>query len=142
MTRFCNEVIVAMNSAYRSVDQRARNFRLSIPDQLLARIHLFARLPRDQANPHGAWHPSLAYFHRSVATDAAVCDHLTDGRYMAGFGVATGSKTLNGDHCRVISVPWCAKPIDYSHRVDRQRSLSIGTASYGRERNGILSRSR
>ena len=30
----------------------------------------------------------LPFFHPlQVATDAAVCDHLTDGRYMAGFGV-------------------------------------------------------
>ncbi len=33
----------------------------------------------------------LPYFHPlQVATDAAVCDHLTDGRYMAGFGVGLG----------------------------------------------------
>lgn len=36
----------------------------------------------------------LPYFHPlQVATDAAVCDHLTNGRYMAGFGVGLGSKT-------------------------------------------------
>src|SRR5207344_3096601 len=30
----------------------------------------------------------LPFFHPlQVATEAAVCDHLTDGRYMAGFGV-------------------------------------------------------
>src|SRR3954469_14906116 len=30
----------------------------------------------------------LPFFHPlQVATDAAVCDHLTDGRYFAGFGV-------------------------------------------------------
>src|SRR5262249_13042141 len=30
----------------------------------------------------------LPFFHPlQVATDAAVCDHLTDGRYLAGFGV-------------------------------------------------------
>jgi alkanesulfonate monooxygenase SsuD/methylene tetrahydromethanopterin reductase-like flavin-dependent oxidoreductase (luciferase family) len=33
----------------------------------------------------------LPYFHPlQVATDAAVCDHLTGGRYYAGFGVGTG----------------------------------------------------
>jgi alkanesulfonate monooxygenase SsuD/methylene tetrahydromethanopterin reductase-like flavin-dependent oxidoreductase (luciferase family) len=33
----------------------------------------------------------LPYFHPlQVATEAAVCDHLTDGRYMAGFGVGLG----------------------------------------------------
>ncbi|HXQ54179.1 MAG TPA: LLM class flavin-dependent oxidoreductase [Stellaceae bacterium] len=33
----------------------------------------------------------LPYFHPlQVATDAAVCDHLTDGRYMAGFGAGIG----------------------------------------------------
>src|SRR5262249_28955844 len=31
---------------------------------------------------------ALPYYHPlQVATDIAVCDHLTDGRYMAGFGV-------------------------------------------------------
>ena len=30
----------------------------------------------------------LPFFHPlQVATDCAVCDHLTDGRYIAGFGV-------------------------------------------------------
>lgn len=34
----------------------------------------------------------LAIYHPvQVATDAAVCDHLTRGRYMAGFGVGAGS---------------------------------------------------
>ncbi len=33
----------------------------------------------------------LPFFHPlQVATDAAVCDHLTGGRYMAGFGVGIG----------------------------------------------------
>lgn len=33
----------------------------------------------------------LPYFHPlQVATDCAVCDHLTDGRYMAGFGLGLG----------------------------------------------------
>jgi alkanesulfonate monooxygenase SsuD/methylene tetrahydromethanopterin reductase-like flavin-dependent oxidoreductase (luciferase family) len=33
----------------------------------------------------------LPYFHPlQVATDAAVCDHITDGRYMAGFGLGIG----------------------------------------------------
>jgi alkanesulfonate monooxygenase SsuD/methylene tetrahydromethanopterin reductase-like flavin-dependent oxidoreductase (luciferase family) len=36
---------------------------------------------------------SLPYFHPlQVATDCAVCDHLTDGRYMAGFGLGLGSR--------------------------------------------------
>ena len=35
----------------------------------------------------------LPYFHPlQVATDCAVCDHLTDGRYMAGFGLGLGSR--------------------------------------------------
>jgi alkanesulfonate monooxygenase SsuD/methylene tetrahydromethanopterin reductase-like flavin-dependent oxidoreductase (luciferase family) len=34
----------------------------------------------------------LPYFHPlQVATDCAVCDHLTGGRYMAGFGLGLGS---------------------------------------------------
>ena len=34
---------------------------------------------------------ALPYFHPlQVATDAAVCDNLTDGRYMAGFGLGIG----------------------------------------------------
>ncbi|HEY3917862.1 MAG TPA: LLM class flavin-dependent oxidoreductase [Stellaceae bacterium] len=34
---------------------------------------------------------ALPYFHPlQVATDAAVCDHLTEGRYMAGFGLGIG----------------------------------------------------
>jgi alkanesulfonate monooxygenase SsuD/methylene tetrahydromethanopterin reductase-like flavin-dependent oxidoreductase (luciferase family) len=34
---------------------------------------------------------ALPYYHPlQVATDAATCDHLTDGRYMAGFGVGLG----------------------------------------------------
>src|SRR4051812_46178182 len=34
---------------------------------------------------------ALPYYHPlQVATDAAVCDHLTGGRYMAGFGVGLG----------------------------------------------------
>jgi alkanesulfonate monooxygenase SsuD/methylene tetrahydromethanopterin reductase-like flavin-dependent oxidoreductase (luciferase family) len=34
---------------------------------------------------------ALPYFHPlQIATDAAVCDHLTDGRYMAGFGLGIG----------------------------------------------------
>src|SRR3954453_1276636 len=33
----------------------------------------------------------LPFFHPlQVATEAAVCDHLTNGRYMAGFGVGIG----------------------------------------------------
>jgi alkanesulfonate monooxygenase SsuD/methylene tetrahydromethanopterin reductase-like flavin-dependent oxidoreductase (luciferase family) len=36
----------------------------------------------------------LPYFHPlQEATDAAVCDHLTNGRYMAGFGVGLPGKT-------------------------------------------------
>ncbi|MDX1483344.1 MAG: LLM class flavin-dependent oxidoreductase [Alphaproteobacteria bacterium] len=34
----------------------------------------------------------LPFFHPlQVATDCAVCDHLTDGRYMAGFGLGIGT---------------------------------------------------
>jgi len=34
---------------------------------------------------------ALPYFHPlQIATDAAVCDHLTGGRYMAGFGTGIG----------------------------------------------------
>jgi alkanesulfonate monooxygenase SsuD/methylene tetrahydromethanopterin reductase-like flavin-dependent oxidoreductase (luciferase family) len=34
---------------------------------------------------------ALPYYHPlQVATDAATCDHLTDGRYLAGFGVGLG----------------------------------------------------
>ena len=34
---------------------------------------------------------ALPYYHPlQVATDVAVCDHLTNGRYMAGFGVGLG----------------------------------------------------
>ena len=47
----------------------------------------------------------LPYFHPlQVATDAAVCDHLTNGRYMAGFGVGLGSKSRNADLSPVIRV--------------------------------------
>src|ERR1700754_1324403 len=36
----------------------------------------------------------LPFFHPlQVATDCAVCDHLTDGRYMAGCGVGLPGKT-------------------------------------------------
>lgn len=34
---------------------------------------------------------ALPYYHPlQVATDMAVCDHLTNGRYLAGFGVGLG----------------------------------------------------
>ena len=34
----------------------------------------------------------LPFFHPlQVATDVAVCDHLTDGRYIAGFGLGIGT---------------------------------------------------
>ena len=85
----------------------------------------------------------LPYFHPlQVATDAAVCDHLTNGRYMAGFGVGLGSKTpqrgpLPGDQRAMVR-----EAIDLFSPRGLHPSLSIGTASSGRERNGILFRSR
>ena len=36
----------------------------------------------------------LPFFHPlQIATDCAVCDHLTDGRYMAGFGVGINAQS-------------------------------------------------
>jgi alkanesulfonate monooxygenase SsuD/methylene tetrahydromethanopterin reductase-like flavin-dependent oxidoreductase (luciferase family) len=81
----------------------------------------------------------LPYFHPlQVATDAAVCDHLTNGRYMAGFGVGLGSKTpqrgpLPGDTramareaIEMILTAWTApEPFDWKGQFWQGERLQI-----------------
>ncbi len=81
----------------------------------------------------------LPYFHPlQIATDAAVCDHLTNGRYMAGFGVGLGSKTpqrgaLPGDTramareaIDMILTAWTApEPFDWKGQFWQGEKLQI-----------------
>ncbi len=83
---------------------------------------------------------ALPYYHPlQVATDAATCDHLTNGRYMAGFGVGLGGgKTpqrgqLPGDaramvreSIDIIQTAWTApEPFDWNGEFWQGREWHI-----------------
>ena len=81
----------------------------------------------------------LPYFHPlQVATEVAVCDHLTDGRYMAGFGAGIGA----GGHLRdklpashqeimreavdIILKAWTeSEPFDWNGRIWQGKNWKI-----------------
>jgi len=82
---------------------------------------------------------ALPYFHPlQVATDAAVCDHLTDGRYLAGFGLGIGDGgglrgTLPGpqremmrEAVDIILKAWTAtEPFDWNGQVWQGKNWTI-----------------
>lgn len=61
--------------------------KLSVADLLITKAAALTKRIRlgPGIRPLGIYHPV------QVATEAALCDHLTRGRYMAGFGVGAGS---------------------------------------------------
>ena len=81
----------------------------------------------------------LPYFHPlQVATDAAVCDHLTDGRYMAGFGVGIGDgggqrgvlpapqRVMMREAVDLILKAWtAAEPFDWNGQVWQGKKWEI-----------------
>ncbi|HLI20981.1 MAG TPA: LLM class flavin-dependent oxidoreductase [Stellaceae bacterium] len=82
---------------------------------------------------------ALPYFHPlQVATDAAVCDHLTDGRYMAGFGLGIGSggglrgvlpapqRDMMQEAIDIILKAWTApEPFDWNGKVWQGKNWKI-----------------
>jgi limonene 1,2-monooxygenase len=81
----------------------------------------------------------LLYFHPlQVATDAAVCDHLLDGRYMAGFGLGIGNgrgqrgqlpasqREMFHEAIDLILTAWTAdEPFDWNGRIWQGRNWHI-----------------
>lgn len=85
----------------------------------------------------------LPYYHPyTVATEAAVCDHLTGGRFMLGYGGTHG--TEGGDHHVQIGIPGehqramvyeavefilkcftCQEPFDFDGRFWHGRNINI-----------------
>lgn len=89
--------------------------------------------------------PLPLYHPIQVATEACVCDHLTDGRYMAGFGGAGGSNDflrqrglLAGDrrammHEAVDLIVRCwtaTEPFDYDGRFWQGKGIRISPTPY------------
>lgn len=82
---------------------------------------------------------ALPYFHPlQVATDAAVCDHLTDGRYMAGFGLGLGDggglrgklpapqRVMMREAIDLILTAWSApEPFDWNGQVWQGKNWKI-----------------
>lgn len=82
---------------------------------------------------------ALPYFHPlQVATDAAVCDHLTDGRYMAGFGLGIGDggglrgtlpapqRDMMREAIDIILKAWSApEPFDWNGKVWQGKNWKI-----------------
>lgn len=82
---------------------------------------------------------ALPYFHPlQVATDAAVCDHLTGGRYMAGFGLGLGDggglrgklpapqRVMMREAIDIILKAWSApEPFDWSGEVWQGKNWKI-----------------
>ena len=82
---------------------------------------------------------ALPYFHPlQVATDVAVCDHLTDGRYMAGFGLGIGDgggtrgklpapqRTMMREAVEIILKAWTSpEPFDWDGEVWQGKNWKI-----------------
>jgi alkanesulfonate monooxygenase SsuD/methylene tetrahydromethanopterin reductase-like flavin-dependent oxidoreductase (luciferase family) len=82
---------------------------------------------------------ALPYFHPlQVATDAAVCDHLTGGRYMAGFGLGIGDgggmrgplpapqRTMMRESIEIILKAWSApEAFDWNGEVWQGKNWKI-----------------
>jgi alkanesulfonate monooxygenase SsuD/methylene tetrahydromethanopterin reductase-like flavin-dependent oxidoreductase (luciferase family) len=82
---------------------------------------------------------ALPYFHPlQVATDAAVCDHLTGGRYMAGFGLGIGDggnlrgklpapqRVMMREAIDIILKAWSEpKPFDWNGEVWQGKNWTI-----------------
>lgn len=82
---------------------------------------------------------ALPFFHPlQVATDAAVCDHLTDGRYLAGFGVGIGDgggqrgalpapqREMTHEAVDIILKAWTSpEPFDWNGKVWQGKNWRI-----------------
>ena len=82
---------------------------------------------------------ALPYFHPlQVASDAAVCDHLTGGRYMAGFGLGIGDggglrgklpapqREMMREAIDIILKAWSApEPFDWNGQVWQGKNWKI-----------------
>jgi alkanesulfonate monooxygenase SsuD/methylene tetrahydromethanopterin reductase-like flavin-dependent oxidoreductase (luciferase family) len=82
---------------------------------------------------------ALPYFHPlQVATDTAVCDHLCDGRYMAGFGLGIGDggglrgtlpapqRVMMREAVEIILKAWTApEPFDWAGQVWQGKNWKI-----------------
>ncbi len=82
---------------------------------------------------------ALPYFHPlQVATDAAVCDHLTDGRYMAGFGLGIGDggglrgtlpapqRDMMRESVEIILKAWSSpEPFDWNGKIWQGKNWKI-----------------
>jgi alkanesulfonate monooxygenase SsuD/methylene tetrahydromethanopterin reductase-like flavin-dependent oxidoreductase (luciferase family) len=82
---------------------------------------------------------ALPFFHPlQVATDTAVCDHLCDGRYMAGFGLGIGDggglrgtlpapqRVMMREAVDIILKAWSApEPFDWSGEVWQGKNWKI-----------------
>jgi alkanesulfonate monooxygenase SsuD/methylene tetrahydromethanopterin reductase-like flavin-dependent oxidoreductase (luciferase family) len=81
----------------------------------------------------------LPYFHpMQVATDVAVCDHLTNGRYMAGFGLGIGDgggqrgplpapqRVMMREAVEIILKAWTEpEPFDFNGQVWQGKNWKI-----------------
>lgn len=93
----------------------------------------------------------LPFFHPlQVATDVAVCDHLTGGRYMAGFGLGIGTGNgqrgeLPGDRrvmmteaIDLILKAWTApEPFDWNGQIWQGRNWHIVPKPFTRPRPDV-----
>ncbi|MFM2128726.1 MAG: hypothetical protein RL477_272 [Pseudomonadota bacterium] len=90
----------------------------------------------------------LPFFHPlQVATDVAVCDHLTGGRYMAGFGLGIGTgngqrgelpgdrRVMMAEAIDIILKAWTEpEPFDWNGKIWQGRNWHIVPRPYTRPR--------
>ncbi len=93
----------------------------------------------------------LPFFHPlQVATDSAVCDHLTNGRYMAGFGLGLGGggeprgklpgtpREMSAESIDFILRAWSEpEPFDFDGRFWQVKNVRIVPKPYTRPRMDV-----